>query len=103
MLPDVSEPVDSGGNPENSPGPGSNNYIPVEVTTDTVQNVIATLSRPASYYRELTVETIWGDGEDEKGTTSIKVWTDGKFVKSEALRPGGLTQHTLVTGGALFW
>ncbi len=102
VLPDVSEPVDSGGSPEGSPGLENHNYIPIEVTADTVQSVIATLSRPASYYRELTVETMWGDGLDEKGTTSVKVWTDGKFVKSEALRPGGLTQHTLVTGSALY-
>lgn len=34
-------------------------YQRVEVTTQTVTGVVATLARPASYYRALTVETFW--------------------------------------------
>ena len=38
------------------------NYQRVEVTTDTVQGVVATLVRPSSYYRTLNVETFWPGG-----------------------------------------
>ena len=56
--------------PSSSAGTGSisgssdpgQNYQRVEVTTETVAGVVATLSRPASYYRELTVETFWSGG-----------------------------------------
>ena len=38
-------------------------FLPVEVTPDTVQNVIASLSRPESYHRELTVSLFWSGGD----------------------------------------
>lgn len=45
VLPDVSQEI-AGENQD---------YLPVEVTPETVQAVIATLSRPESYQRELNV------------------------------------------------
>ena len=37
----------------------STSLLRVEVTPDTVQGVIASLSRSTSYYREVIVETLW--------------------------------------------
>ncbi|MFR6186108.1 MAG: hypothetical protein ACLUJG_11610 [Lawsonibacter sp.] len=34
----------------------------MDVTPETVQSIVATLIRPDSYYRELTVETLWSGG-----------------------------------------
>ena len=45
-----------------SGGQEGDQYWQVAVTPETVQSVVATLSRPDSYYRELTVETLWSGG-----------------------------------------
>ena len=37
-------------------------FLPVEVRPDTVQSVIASLSRPESYHRQLTVRLFWAGG-----------------------------------------
>ena len=44
------------------PGTGSG-LVRVDVTPETVQTVIGqTLTRPESYFREVTIEDFWGDG-----------------------------------------
>ena len=45
-----------------SPAASTQPYQAVEITPETVTAVVATLSRPDSYYRELTVETFWSGG-----------------------------------------
>ena len=53
----------------------------VEVTRDTVQSVISTLSRPDTYSREVTIESFWKDGQAEysievvvrDGATSLRM------------------------------
>ena len=59
-LPDISQEAEGGGD-----------ILPVEVTPDTVQNVIATLARPESYQRELTVTLHWTGGSS---STKIQIW-----------------------------
>ena len=56
-----------------SPGtdPAADGLVRVEVTPETVQNVIATLARPESYYREVTIEDFWGEGES--GVTVVEL------------------------------
>ena len=57
VLPTLSRDNGPGEGPgENADGTG---LVRVEVTPDTVQNVIATLPRPDSYYREVTLEDFW--------------------------------------------
>lgn len=48
-------------------------YWQVDVTPETVQSIVATLVRPDSYYRELTVETIWSGGSF---SSSVQYWQD---------------------------
>lgn len=87
------EPVASSGLELSTGGP-EDGLVQVDVTPQTVQNVIATLSRPESYYREVTVEDFWGDGES--GTTVAKVWVDAGWTRTEVTWPGGTVRNSIV-------
>ena len=91
-LPDLSG--DSQTDPTGDPGNSGGSSIRIEVTPETVQNVIATLDRPRSYYRELSLE-LWADAETSAATTA-RVWVDGGWTRSSVMAPGGLIQHNLV-------
>ncbi|NLF34528.1 MAG: hypothetical protein GX585_01020 [Clostridiales bacterium] len=97
-LPDISAPAGESDGPGGENGLKNSGFVRVDVTPETVQNVIATLDRPASYYREITVEHIWGEEEDARGVTHISVWAADGYTYSDAVLPGGLVQHTLVDG-----
>ena len=59
-TPEVILPSSSAGADDSSGSlSGSGQYQPVAVTPKTVGSVVATLARPESYYRELTIETFW--------------------------------------------
>lgn len=75
-------------------------YQRVEVTTQTVTGVVATLARPASYYRELTVETFWTGGSS---TAQVQVWTDGGWSHSRQALPSGAVRHDLTDGDTLYY
>lgn len=80
--------------------PGSELYHPVEVTPQTVTGVVATLSRPASYYRELTVERFWTGGGS---SSQVEVWTDDGWSHSRQTLPSGAVRHDLVGEGTLYY
>lgn len=50
----------------------------IEITPDTVQTAISTLSRADSYSRALTVQQFWNDGSS---TTEIGVWVLGDSTR----------------------
>ena len=79
---------------------GSGQYQRVEVTPATVQSVIATLERSDSYYRELTVETLWGDGSS---AIQVQVWADGEWTHSRKVLPSGSIRHDLIGEGTLYY
>ena len=79
------------------PGAEGKAFLPVEVTPDTVQKVIASLSRPESYYRQLTVGLYWNGGS---GGSQIEIWADGGYVRT-AISAGDITQYRLVGDGKL--
>ena len=79
------------------PGADGKAFLPVEVTPDTVQKVIASLSRPESYYRQLTVGLYWNGGS---GGSQIEIWADGGYVRT-AISAGDITQYRLVGDGKL--
>ena len=72
--------------------------LPVEVTPDTVQSVIATLSRPESYSRSMTVTLCWG--ENGRGEQKVQMWADDGYVKTTVTSGSGI-QHRLVGDGKL--
>lgn len=89
--------------PENEhDGQGSSGLVRVEVTNQTVQEVIRTLSRPHSYAREVTVEDFWGGGAS--GITTANVVVDGGWTATTAQWSGGTVRHSIVGDDTLwFW
>lgn len=85
--------------PSGSETPGQS-YQRVEVTTQTVTGVVATLSRPTSYYRELTVETFWEGGSS---SAQVQVWNDGGWSHSRQALPSGVVRHDLTDGKELYY
>lgn len=75
-------------------------YQRVEVTARTVAGVVATLSRPTSYYRELTVDTFWNGGSS---SSQVQVWADGGWTHSRQTLPSGVVRHDLTDGSDLYY
>lgn len=94
------------GTASSSQAPGSSSedpfgqYIRVAVTPETVQAVIASLTRSDSYYRELTVETFWPGGSSQ---SSVQVWTDGGWSHIQQIRPSGVIRHDLVGDDTVYY
>ena len=98
VLPDALGGADSSlGSGGSSP---ADSFHRGEVTPQTVQDVIATLSRPDSYYRELTVQTFWSGGSS---STQVQVWVDGGWSHSRQVLPSGLIRHDLTGEGTLYY
>ena len=64
----------------------------VDVTPETVQSIVASLSRPESYYRELTVETYWNGGSH---STSVQFWQDHDWSHTRQVLPSGAVRHDI--------
>lgn len=67
-------------------------YWKVDVTPETVQSIVATLARPDSYYRELTVETLWSEGSF---SSSVQYWQDGDWSHTRQDLASGAVRHDL--------
>lgn len=87
FLPDVNQQTSQ----------GAENYLSVAVTPATVQEVIASLSRPKSYRRILTVRLYWEGGEN---TDKVEIWADGDYLRT-AVTAGESTQYRIVGDGKL--
>lgn len=96
--------ADVGDGPQGDPFEG--NVLRVDVTTDTVQEVIATLARPVSYSREVRLESFWPDDSRESGwasaVTQSQVWVEQGCTRVDLLTQSGRTIHRLVTTDALY-
>lgn len=90
-LPDISQDAE-----------GETKFLPVEVTPETVQSVIATLTRPQTYHRETQINYYWRAG-NQSGSTAcgVEIWADGGYVKTELRPAGGSVEHRLVGNGKL--
>ena len=92
------------------PGAGGSGSLPdpggdplfqqVEVTTQTVTGVVATLARPSSYYRTLNVETFWPGGSS---AAQVQVWADGGWTHSVQTQPSGVVRHDLTGQDTLYY
>lgn len=94
-------PPAASGEPEDKPD-DQENLVRVEVTPQTVQNVIRTLSRPESYRREVLIEDIWGEDADQRGETRVQVWVDGGWTMTRAALPGGRVRWSIVGDDSLW-
>ncbi len=106
QIPEVVLPSQAGtgesGQPQTTPVPGTDRYQMVEVTPDTVQSVIATLDRADSYAREITIRDIWGETEEEQGTTAVSVWVDGGFTRLQTSLASGRVQNVLMDDESVY-
>lgn len=100
-LPSVELPSD-GTSSSASSGVSLNgqNYQRVDITPETVQNVVATLERLESFYREITVETFWNN---QSSVTQVQNWTDNGWSLSYQALPSGLARYELVGDGMLYY
>lgn len=97
---ELADPDKVDSQPAASSAPDEGAGILVEVTSRTVQSVIASLSRYKSYSRTLTVSYYWGDGEC--GTRTIQIWEEDGWVRTQTLLPSGVTEHA-ITGNGTIW
>lgn len=94
-LPNLSDELEG-----DSPGEGNtadDQVTRVDVTPETVQGVIATLTRSRSYHRQISIE-LWAGKEDPTVTTA-EVWVDGSWTRTVVTSPDGRIQHNLVGDG----
>lgn len=91
-----------GAGSEADPGPDGpeQTYQRVEVTPQTVTGVVATLARPSSYYRELTVETFWTGGSS---SSQVQAWIDGGWSHIRQVMPSGAIRHDLTGEAVLYY
>ena len=97
VLPD---PDASGGmEPSGEPSDGQGGLM-VGVSTQTVQSLIASLTRYESYSRGVTVE--YYDAGQLLGTVSVQVWADGGWTRSDLTLSSGRVEHTIMGDGQLW-
>lgn len=72
----------------------------VEVSTDTVQAVIASLDRIDSYHRQLTAQTFWDGGSS---VTTAQTWVDGGYTYSRVVLPSGTIRYSLSDAATLYY
>ena len=90
--PDASNSVD--------PDVGQTGGIVVEVSPQTVQSLIASLTRYESYSRTIAVEYL--DHGQTVGSISAQVWADGGWIRSSVTLSSGRVEHAIVGDGQLW-
>ena len=71
----------------------------VEVTRDTIQAVISTLSRPSTYSRDVVVENFWSGGRAEY---IINVYVKNGITSLRTTTPLGIDKRIVVTNDTLY-
>lgn len=89
-----SQPADPG----NAGGMGG---IAVEVTPQTVQSIIAQMTRFKSYERSVEIRYFWGEGESS--VITARVVENGGWIRCETQLPGGMTEHSILGDGSLWY
>lgn len=91
---ELADPNATAGQNHGGKDPGNQGGIPVEITTNTVQRVVADLARYTSYSRTVTVTYYWGEGG--VGSASAQVWANDGWVRTDAGLPSGTAEHSIV-------
>lgn len=74
---------------------GSETLQLVEVTPETVQSAIATLSRPEEYRRTVVVERFWKGGS---GSSQSTVTVSGGWTRVDRILSNGQVRHAVTNG-----
>lgn len=67
----------------------------VDITPQTVQKAIATMTRTDKYVRTVTVERLWSGGSSTEEST---VYADGSFIRIDTRSARGDVRHVLSNG-----
>lgn len=84
----------------NSSSPQLDPYHQITITPETVQNVIRTLARPASYFRESSVELFWEGGSS---LHSVNTWVDSGWTHTKQALPSGAVRHDIIGEDTLYY
>lgn len=77
------------------PQGGRSAVTPLDVTPDTVQSVIATLSRQTRYRRGVQIRRTWSGGAQD---TFVSVTVSGAWTRSDRSLPAGGERHAVTNG-----
>ena len=91
-LPPSNPPRDPSGGDGAS---GADALMVVEITPETVQAAIRSLSRPESYGRNMTIEYLWEGGG---GTLELYTIVRGPWTRVDRGLPGGQTRISITNG-----
>lgn len=92
--PNATASIDPG---EDSDGKGG---VAVEVSTQTVQSLVASLARYGSYSRSMTIS--YFSGGEPVGTVSAQTWVDQGWTRSSVTLSSGRVEHSIVGEGQLW-
>lgn len=97
----ITLPASDGGQGQSAEDPDTDSDLltVVEVLPETVQSAIATLSRPESYRRTVTIEQFWSGGS---GTYEILVTVSGPWTRTDRTMPDGRVRHTITGEGTAY-
>lgn len=88
-----------GGHITQQPGTLGDALTVVEITPQTVQAAIATLSRPESYRRTVTVEQFWDGGSAAYEST---ITAHGEWSRIDRNMPDGRIRHTMIGSESVY-
>lgn len=91
-LPDTDS---SGQGDDTTPSSGDSALNLVEITPETVQTAVSTMSRPTAYSRTITVETFWDGGSYASDTM---VYEKNGLTRMDSQQADGSTRHLLTDG-----
>jgi len=97
VLPDPDATASTG---PSGPPSGWQGGVLVEVSTQTVQSLIASLTRYESYSRTVAVE--YYDHGQSLGAASAQVWADGGWTRTDVALASGRVEHSILGGGRLW-
>lgn len=95
--------ADPDGENSSSAGPddsGEQGGIPVEVTPETVQSIIAGMSRYRSYSRTISVKYSWESGS---GAVTAQVMVDGGWSRCDVTLASGMVERSITGDGSLWY
>ena len=80
--------------------PDERGGVAVEVSTQTVQSLVASLARYESYSRSMTME--YFSGGEPVGTVTAQTWVDYGWTRSSVTLGSGRVEHSIVGDGQLW-
>ena len=101
QTPEVEVPrLDESSDPEQVSADPEAGGIPVEVTAETVQLVVASLNRYESYSR--TVSVSYFQSGETLGAITAQVWADGGWTRTDTTLASGVVECAIVGDGQIW-